>query len=341
MVNLFVAGLNYKNTPVEMREEFTIPEGKVDAYYRLLPFDEKILLSTCNRTEIVFQGNGPFPLEVVETFFDDHFKTSLDNLKEHVYIFKDYNALKHLCRVASGLDSAIIGETEIFGQMKEAYRKAKELKVVGRFLDTIFQKVFFIGKLVRTETQIAFGGVSAARAAIELAENTMGLEGKKILIIGVGKINRTAVRYLAKRQQETVFITNRTYEKAEALARKLHIKAVRFSSLPDLLATVDIVFSATSSPHYVLNKENVGDVLLQRKKPLLLIDMAVPRDIDPVLRSKKTSVYNIDDLKGVIDHNIEKRKNEAMKAEQIIVKELRQYEDKDWNEKEQSRLKTG
>lgn len=278
---------------------------------------ECVVMKTCNRIEIYvvspkgssvlfnFAKSMAFPLQVVE--------------------FLDHNeSLLHLLRLACGLESMIVGEDQILGQIRDMYLLAKKIGTTGRMLDTAFSKAIQVGKRVRTETEVNRGAVSIGSAAVDLAEMVLGgLEGKMILVIGTGEMGTLVTRALAHREMDLIYIANRTFEKARDLANSMGGHAVRFENLAENVRKADVVISATSAPHYVLKRCLVEEIMKDRERDLLLIDIANPRDIESsVAEIEHVKLYNIDNLRIINERNLAQRKEEAKKAEIIVDEEL-------------------
>ncbi len=278
---------------------------------------ECVVMKTCNRIEIYvvspkgssvlfnFAKSMAFPLQVVE--FLDH-----------------QESLLHLLRLACGLESMIVGEDQILGQIRDMYLLAKKIGTTGRTLDTAFSKAIQVGKRVRTETEVNRGAVSIGSAAVDLAEMVLGgLEGKMVLVIGTGEMGTLVTRALAHREMDLLYIANRTFEKARDLADSMGGHAVRFENLAEHVRKADVVISATSAPHYVLRKSLIEEIMKDRERELLLIDIANPRDIESsVAQIEHVKLYNIDNLRIINERNLAQRKEEAKKAEKIVEEEL-------------------
>jgi glutamyl-tRNA reductase len=278
---------------------------------------ECVVMKTCNRIEIYvvspkgssvlfnFAKSMAFPLQVVE--FLDH-----------------QESLLHLLRLACGLESMIVGEDQILGQIRDMYLLAKKTGTTGRMLDTAFSKAIQVGKRVRTETEVNRGAVSIGSAAVDLAEMILGgLEGKMVLVIGTGEMGTLVTRALAHREMDLLYIANRTFEKARDLADSMGGHAVRFENLAEHVRKADVVISATSAPHYVLRRSLIEEIMKGRERELLLIDIANPRDIESsVAQIEHVKLYNIDNLRIINERNLAQRKEEAKKAEKIVEEEL-------------------
>jgi glutamyl-tRNA reductase len=246
---------------------------------------------------------------------------ALSEFENVLYIHTGDQAVRHIFRVAASLDSMVVGEPQILGQIKQAYRLATQHRTAGVVLNRLFHRAFFVAKRIRSETGIGGHAVSISYAAIELGRKIFGsLEGKKVLLIGAGEMAELAVAHLIRNRVGDILVTNRTFERAVELGRRFRGSPIKFEELLTSLSDVDIVISSTGAPDYVVKREQLKGVLRKRRsRPLFFIDIAVPRDIDPQInRLSNTYVYDIDDLKGVIDENIEDRQREAIKGERIV-----------------------
>lgn len=326
-MSIQVVGLNHKSAPIEVRERVSFSCHNLASGLSLLKqrdaIEENLILSTCNRVEIyarVFDAREGF--ESIERFISDFHRVEPEYFKKHLYSFCDMDAVKHLFRVASSLDSMVVGETQIFGQVRDAYAKAKEAKCAGNILGKVFAEAIMVGKKVRAETQIGKGAVSISSAAIELAQKTFkSLKNRTILIIGAGKIAELAVENLHRKGAKTILVANRTFLKAQELARSFGGVAIKFERIFEHIRDADIIISSTGAPHYILNKEHIQEIMRQRNNhPLFLIDLGLPRNISPDAAGiRNVHLYNIDDLTCVCDANLKERRVEAQKAEQIIT----------------------
>ncbi|MBU1262915.1 glutamyl-tRNA reductase [bacterium] len=316
-------GINHKRASIEIREMVAISKNSLPSFLKKLKgyFKEAVLLSTCNRTELYVVG----PKDgLKERLIDSLLESGAEDLKDLFYFYSDKDVAYHLFRVAAGLDSMVIGEHEILGQVKDAYLSAAEEKATGKRLNRLFHSSFRVARRIRRETLIGGGLSSVSSVACRLAEDVLGnLSTKKILIIGAGKIGKLTGNYLRKKGAENISLCNRTYQKAEELTQRLGGKPVELSDLWDEMKTTDLVISSTNAPHYVIKKGDMERVMETRKRPILLIDIALPRDIEPEVSSIfNVHLYNLDDLQRVVDENISKRKGEIGKAEAIIKEEV-------------------
>ena len=275
---------------------------------------ECALLFTCNRVEVYVVGKNTE--DVLRQFASEM------GVSERILdIYKDDDCLRHLLRVASGLESMIVGEDQILGQVRDFYNISKKFGGIGEVLDVVFRKAIHVGTKVRRLTKINKGSVSIGSAAVELAEKTFGLKGKKVLIVGAGEMGSSVARALGGRAE--VYVANRTFERGEKLAKEIGGKAVRFEELERWIGECDVVFSATSAPGYVITKEMVEKAMEGRDRPLLIVDIAMPRDVEESVEEIDGVVlYTIDDLRAVAEENLKRRMEEAKKAEEIIEEEL-------------------
>ena len=289
---------DYKKYPTSKLEKLRMDE---DEFYE--KFDRCVLLQTCNRVEMYFDVDNLNKIDIDVDKFD---------------ILEGDGAILHLLRLASGLESMIVGEDQILGQIKKSYLKAKELKKTTKFLDTIFLKAIHVGQRVRNETKINEGGVSIGSAAVELAEKIFGLKNKNVLLIGAGEIGTLVAKALKERHIKAIIIANRTYERAECLAKELSGIAIHFDKLKEALKYADIVISATGAPHHILTKEDLVDV-----GETIIIDIANPRDVEDSVRElPHIKLFTIDDLRLISEENLKKRKEEIPKVEKIIMEEF-------------------
>ena len=326
MLDIVLIGINHKTAPIELRECLAFSEEdtlNTFAVFKNNPvIKELMLFSTCNRVELLM--TTPNPDEAIQTakqYLSDSKQMPLKQFENSLYIHQGDDAIRHIFRVASSLDSLIVGEPQILGQIKDAYRRATSQKTSGVILNRLLHKTFFVAKRVRHETGIGDHAVSISYAAIELAKKIFGsLDGKEVLLIGAGEMAELAVENLIRNRSGYIFVANRTFENALKLAQKFKGQAIRFEEIPESLEKVDIIISSTGARDLIIHQDQVKKILRKRKnRPLFFIDIAVPRDIDPAInRLPNAYVYDIDDLKGVIEENIEDRKREAVKAERII-----------------------
>jgi glutamyl-tRNA reductase len=326
MHEILLIGLNHKSAPVEVRECLAFDTAQSATatadLKRLEDISEAVLISTCNRVEALLVTPRPeAAIKATKTFLAANKNLALDRFEDHLYLYRGEEAVKHVFRVAASLDSLVVGEPQILGQMKAAYRTATQEKASGPILNRLLHRTFFVAKRIRTETGIGDHAVSISYAAIELARKIFGgLEEKEVLLIGAGEMAELAVEHLLRQRSGTIHVANRTFERAVTLARRYKGIALHFEEVPAALETVDIIISSTGAPDMVIERKQVKGVMRKRRnRPLFFIDIAVPRDIDPAInRLNNAYVYDIDDLKGVVDENLEDRQREAIRAERII-----------------------
>ncbi|HET6498345.1 MAG TPA: glutamyl-tRNA reductase [Coriobacteriia bacterium] len=333
-MHLTLVGLSHKTAPVEIREKLTFPAHRQDeALSRLLsasPVAEAVVLSTCNRTEIyALTTDCSDGSAAIVDFLCDYHELDRHDLVRYLYFTEGEAVVRHLFRVIASLDSMVIGEAQILGQVKEAYEHAFANDAAGRVFNKLFRQSFEVGKRVRTETGIGEHAVSISYAAVELARKVFDdLEGRTVLILGAGKMSELTAKHLVSNGVKTVLVANRTYERAEELACRFCGEAIRYDQLFERMRGADIVISSTAATEYVLTKAQVAEALRGRKgNPLFLIDIAVPRDIDPAVNDlDDVFLYDIDDLNGVVESNLEERVREARRAEAIIAEEMSSFE---------------
>ena len=319
-------GMNHKTAPLELRECLAFSNEETQAALESMKaspaISEVMVISTCNRVEVLMAaGDNAKAVDIAKRYLSESKKLPVADFEASLYIYYGVEAVRHIFRVAASLDSMIVGEPQILGQIKEAYRTAFAEKTSGVLLNRLLHRALFVAKRVRTETGIGDHAVSISYAAIELGKKIFGsLEGKKILLVGAGEMAELAVEHLIRNRSGDIFVANRTFERGVQLAQKFGGKAVRFEEIADCLQLVDIIISSTGSADYVITREHVKGIMRSRKnRPLFFIDIAVPRDIDPEInRLNNAYVYDIDDLKNVIEENIEDRSREAVKGERIV-----------------------
>ncbi|MBN1548976.1 MAG: glutamyl-tRNA reductase [Syntrophaceae bacterium] len=332
-MNIFLIGLNHKTAPLEIREKLSATANATSSLREIMEIGgirEAFFLSTCNRTEILFRADETpeEALSQIKSFVQKQGAFSPEELERHCYIHADEQAVHHLFRVAASLDSMVMGEPQILGQVKESYREAVDCDATGILLNKILHHAFRVAKRVRTETGIASHAVSVSYAAVELAKKIFGnLAGKTILLVGAGEMAELAARHLLQNGAGRILIANRTFERSLQLADQFKGEAIRFDELAEHLSDADIVITSTGSPSHVISREMVASALYRRKNRLLfLIDIAVPRDIDPAAaRLDNVYLYNIDDLQDIVDENRSIRQKEAEKAEAIVTEEVQRY----------------
>mgnify|MGYP001627178942 CR=1 FL=1 len=330
---IVAVGVNHRTAPVEVREKLSFAEGSLEGNLSRLnshPVVEGcVILSTCNRTEIYAATRKLDEcLNAIWEFLAQKSGASISEIRNYTYVHTLQDAIRHLFRVAAGLDSMILGETQILGQVRRAYQLACRHRASNRVLNTLFQQAISVGKRVRTETGIDQNAVSISYAAVELAKSKFPeLSRHKVLIIGAGKMSELAARYLVANGVSGVIVSNRSYQRAAELAAQLNGLAVRFDQLYRYMEEADIVISCTAATHYVVHYREMAEVVARRQgRELMIIDIAVPRDVDPAVgRLPGVTLYDIDDLQQVVDHNLAQRKKAAALAEGIIEEELQQF----------------
>ncbi len=332
-MNLQLIGMNHKGAPVEVRERLNIPESRLaDALQRLINYpgiEEGMILCTCNRVEVLVRTkNGSADLR---SFVGDYFHLDPKTYREQFYEFRENDVVRHLFRVASSLDSMVVGEPQILGQIKEAYVAARGAGAIHSQLDHLLTRAFAVAKRVRTETSIGASAVSVASVAVDLARKIFGaLNGKHVYLVGAGKMSELAARHLLAHGAASIFVANRTHDRAIVLAKKFDGEAILFDQLYDTCDRADIVITSTGAPHAIFRREH-GEMFLSRRKnrPMFFIDIAVPRDVDPEMNKLDgIFVYDIDDLQQAASGHLSDRKHEAERAEEIIMAEVLRFHDR-------------
>jgi glutamyl-tRNA reductase len=329
-MHILTIGLNYKTAPVAVREKMTFVDSTVpDALQQLKQTKsilECVILATCNRTEIYAVVDQLHTgRHFIRTFLEKWFGVSREYINDYVYIHEDDEAIQHLFRVTCGLNSMVIGETQILGQVKDAFSLAMEEHTTGTIFNMLFKQAVTLGKRAHAETSIGENAVSVSYAAIELGKKIFGqFQDKNVLIIGAGKMSELAVKHLHSNGAPCVYVVNRTYSRAQELAEKFHGTAHPIEELESVLEKVDIVISSTGADHLVLTKPQMAAVMKKRKnRPLFMIDIAVPRDLDPEINDiPNIYLYDIDDLEGIVEFNIQERQKEAAKIDEMIEVEF-------------------
>jgi glutamyl-tRNA reductase len=333
-MNLVLVGVNHRSAGVEVRERLHFPaEALPDALHRLrsrAEIGEAYLLSTCNRTELLVNGRegSEAALSAVREFLAGERSLTPEELDRYLYVHRDRDAIHHLFRLGVGLDSMILGEPQILGQVKEGYHAAQQAGSLGGLLGPLLERSFSVAKKVRTSSEIGRNPVSVSFAAVELAQQIFGdLEGKGVLILGAGETAELTARHLGSNGANPIYVANRTFSRAQDLARCFDGEAIPYDQFGDYLEKVDIMISSTSAPHFVLRHDDVvGTIRRRRNRPLFLIDIAVPRDIDPAVnRIDNVYLYDVDDLRHVADAGLKKRREAARDAEQMVEAEVDQF----------------
>ncbi len=328
--NIIVVGVNHKSAPIEIREKLAFSVRKLNESLKNLDrhplISENIILSTCNRVEIYAKvediENGIMSLK---KFFADYHEIPMQELDQHFYTYINQETIEHLFSVSSSLDSMIVGEPQILGQVKDAYIAAKDQKATGIILSQLFERSFSVAKKVRSETAIAEKAVSVSFAAVELAKKIFDdLKDKVVLLIGAGEMSELAAKHLLASGVNSILVSSRKFERALELARSLKGSAIRFENFADELIRTDIVISSTSAPYSIIRKDVVEKAIHKRKnKPMFFIDIAVPRDVEPEVNDiENIYLYNIDDLQKIVDSNKSEREKEAEKARKFIKDEV-------------------
>jgi glutamyl-tRNA reductase len=329
-MKLLTTGVSHKTAPVEVRERLAIKEDALPAALADLRaregVSEAVILSTCNRVEITLTtDDAADPQAIVEAFLSDHKSIAADFVSPHLYRREGREAIHHMFRVAASLDSMVVGEPQILGQLKTAYTAAKQCGAVGGWLDGLLTRSFSVAKRVRSETGIGQMAVSVSYAAVELARKIFGsLDNRTVMIAGAGKMSELAARHLRRSGASHVFVTNRTHERAVEMAALFHGTPVEYARFTSMLPEVDILIASSGAPHYILHKDEMQRVIAARRnKPVFLIDIAVPRNIEPSVNDlDNVFLYDIDDLEEVVQANLRERAKEADHAEKMVAEEV-------------------
>ncbi len=332
-MKIAVVGLNHKTADVELREKLAFNGPKLEEglqKIREIPgIRETVIISTCNRVEIYLQVQDVEKAYAdMKDFFVVFFDVRRDSLDTALYLHKDMAAVKHIFRVASSLDSMVVGEPQILGQLKDAFDFALEKKATGVLLNRLLKKSISVAKRVRTETRIAENAVSISFAAVELAKKIFtDLAGKSFMLLGAGEMAELAAKHMMNNGVQDIIVANRTYERGCELSREFNGRAIRFENFPAELVHTDIVICSTGASTFVLHKEHMQKVMKERKqKPVFIIDISVPRNVDPGINDMdNVYLYDVDDLQGVVESNISERQKEAAKAEAIVEDEIETF----------------
>ena len=325
-------GVNHKTAPVEVRERLAIPESRLpEACKKLVEhpgIEEGLILSTCNRVEVLANTRNGVGADL-RSFLENYFQLDGIELNRHLYEYSEQEAVRHLFRVAASLDSLVVGESQILGQVKEAYATARAVGAVRAQLDQLVTRAFAVAKRVRTETAVGSSSVSIASVAVDLAKKIFGsLAGKHVYLVGAGKMSELAARHLLAHGCASIFVANRTYERAVSLAYKFKGQAIHFEDLHKTCDRADIVITSTGAPHAIFRREH-GETFLTRRKnrPMFFIDIAVPRDVDPAMNKLDgIFVYDIDDLQQAVANHVADRCKEAERAEAIVASEVDRFQ---------------
>ena len=330
---IVVVGLSHHSSPVTVRERFAFSESAIPVALQQLRQSgiaaEAVILSTCNRVEIYAstQLSASEAFAALKRFFHEHHNCP-EFHEDGLYAMGEPQSLEHLFKVASGMDSMVLGETEILGQLKKAYDLALQHRHTGSRLNKAFQKAFNVAKHIRTETNIQRGSVSVGSVAVELAEKIFtSLGDRSVMVIGAGATSEKTARALLSRGAHSIIVSNRSFDRAELLAKELGGRAIHFEEWERDFAQIDIVISSTSAPHYVLDRQKLTPLMkLRKNRPLLLIDIAVPRDIEPEVNFlENVYLYNIDDLQAIADDYLRQRHEEIVRCEAIIREKVRSF----------------
>lgn len=328
--HIYIVGINHKTAPVEIREKFALDSVTPrDFISELSEVEEIVSLSTCNRVELIFVAKED--MEIQNKVVDAWAKLcgqNKDMISPYLYTYKDSDAVFHLFEVASSLDSMVVGEPQILGQLKEAYKNAVELKTTRSILNRLMHRAFSVAKRIRTETKISHSAVSISYAAVELAKKIFeNLTTKSAMLIGAGEMAELAAMHLKNSGIKDIYVVNRTLDRAKELAKRFDGKPYPISKLFDLLLEVDIVISSTGAQHTIIHQRDIKKIVKKRKyRPMFFIDIAVPRDIDPDVNNlDNVYLYDIDDLQDVVQENLQKRTREAELAKQIILEEVEKF----------------
>ncbi len=329
-MNFLLKGLNHKSAPVDVRERFAVPETKLpEALQRLAQHpgvDEALIISTCNRVEFLARTrNGTADLD---GFLAQYFQMSAQEIRRYTYEHREKEAVRHLFRVASSLDSMVVGEPQILGQVKEAYATARAVGTCTSQLDALLTRAFAVAKRVRNETQVGSSAVSVASVAVDLAKKIFGtLTGRSVYLVGAGKMCELAARHLLANGADRLFVSNRTYERAVKLAEKFNGEPKPWDQLYQTVERADVIISSTGAPDFVFRREHGAAFLKHRRnRPMFFIDIAVPRDVDPAMNDLDgIFVYDVDDLQQVVGSNMANRGREAELAEQLVAEEVERF----------------
>ncbi len=333
-MKIIVIGLNHKTADVEVREKLAFNGAKLDeGLLRIMDLpgvNEAIVLSTCNRVEIYVSAKDPDgTYEEIKGFLGKFHGLDRAAIERSLYLYKDRDAVRHSFRVASSLDSMVVGEPQILGQLKDAFEFALEKKTTSILLNRLMKKSISVAKRVRTETKIAENAVSISFAAVELARKIFtDFSEKSFMLLGAGEMAELAAKHMMSFGVKSVTVANRTYERGCDLAKEFNGRAIEFEGFLKEMVHTDIIICSTGAPSYILHKEEMQRVMKERKqKPVFIIDISVPRNVDPGINDlDNVYLYDVDDLQGVVDSNIIERQKEARKAEEIIAEEIDSFE---------------
>lgn len=332
-MSILVVGLNHKSAPVEVREKLAFNANNIPAALSLFlhryQTAETVILSTCNRVEMYASTmEGAVKTEDILSFFADFHKIALDAFSPYMYHYTDDRAVNHLFFVTASLDSMVLGESQILSQVKEAYTTASMEEATGKVMNQLFQQALNVAKIVHTRTAIGKKKVSISSVAVEFAEKIFqDFTGKVVLVVGAGEMCELLLKHLYEEGARTIVVANRTFERAQEIANAFQGQAIKYELLGEYLAKADIIISSTSAPHYVIHADQVKDAIRHRRgNPMFLLDIAVPRDIEPEIANiDNVYLYNIDDLQSVVSQNIDERTREVEKCRAIIEEEVEHF----------------
>jgi glutamyl-tRNA reductase len=334
-MRLVLAGVNHRTAPVALREKLAYRRDEIATALIALQargVKEALIFSTCNRVEVTAAlEDGAGWETLIESMLSGRTGVTLEDVKPHLYRFEDGEAIRHLFRVAASLDSMIVGEPQVLGQLKQACAQARDQGAIGQVLDTVLMRAFSVAKRIRSETEIGQSAVSVSYAAVELAREIFGsLQKKRVLIVGAGKMSEGAAKHLLRAGAAEILITNRTPDRAEEMAKLFRGEVIPYEVFPQRLAEVDIVITSSAAPGYVLTREMVRHAIEARKnEPMFLIDIAVPRNIEPSVQELEHAfLYDIDDLQRLTERNLRAREEVAQQAESIVSEEVARLEAK-------------
>lgn len=329
-MELLLVGLNHKTAPVNVREKISFPEKIISQALKSLQeregISEGMIISTCNRVEIVVGVDDPnVQVLGIKEYIQDIHHLPLDDFDKHLYVLTAEEVISHVFRVAASLDSMIVGEPQILGQLKDAYAQARESGVTGNLLNNLLPKAFQVAKRIRTETGIGKRAVSVSFAAVELAKKIFGdISRKTVLVLGAGEMGDLVAQHLLSCGVHNVYVSNRTQKRADEMARKFNGRVIPYEKLTEELYRIDILIASTGAPHFIIRHEHITKTINLRKgEPMFLIDIAVPRNIEPSINEiDNVFLYDIDDLQSVVNANLKEREKEANVAMEIIRQEV-------------------
>ncbi|MBI1976285.1 MAG: glutamyl-tRNA reductase [Candidatus Omnitrophica bacterium] len=332
-MKLITVGINHQTAEVEEREKIFLPSKDLESALKDLaktpPVREGVILSTCNRVEIYgLVDNIDAGEEQLKRFLCRNAPGQMERMDGKWYTHVDHGSVAHLFKVASGLDSMVLGESEILGQVKNAYQEAVKAQTTGKVMHALFQKSFQAAKFVREQTGIGRGLVSVSSVAVSLAKRILGsLNGRRIMVIGAGEMSSLTLKSLKENGVSTMIVSNRNYDKAVELARQFDAKAISFDEFPSAMRQTDIVISSTAAPHFIITREQVVHLMKERKqRPLFLLDIAVPRDVYPEVNDvDNVYLYNIDDLQGIVKENLDYRHSQLSLCHSLIQQKSERF----------------